>query len=65
MTDKDTHSDLHATDDDTLNLSIRSSEKVNIFEVELNEVHAIAQPFQADESIIVFDTQQFKQNKTG
>jgi hypothetical protein len=48
VTDKDTHSDLHATDDDTLNLSIRSSEKVNIFEVELNDVHEKAEPFEAD-----------------
>ncbi len=45
MTDKYNQSDHHATDDDTINLSIRSSEKVNIFEVELNEIHEKAEPF--------------------
>jgi hypothetical protein len=33
----DSHSENHPTDEETINLSIRSSEKVNIFEVESNE----------------------------
>ena len=65
VTEKETQSEHHATDDDTINLSIRSSEKVNIFEVELNDIHEINEPFQTEVSMIVFDTQQFKQNKTG
>ena len=61
---KDTHSEYNPTDEETINLSIRSSEKVNIFEVEMTDVPDISEPFQTEVSVIIFDSLQYKPNKT-
>ena len=61
---KETHSDLNHIDDDTINLSIGSTERANIFEVLINDVNEVSEPFQTDVSVVVFDGLQYKQNKT-
>ncbi len=53
---KDNQYDNNPADNDTINLSIRSSEKVNIFALDIQNCDQTSEPFQVDESMIAYDT---------